>query len=81
MQVPYNGPGKPTHHRADGANYLMLKGDEYHNIWPVYDWQKISGTTIVQKPELYVQMQVRNLHLNIVALSDPSLSFGAILTP
>jgi chondroitin AC lyase len=52
MEEPYNGPGKLTHHRADGTNYLMLKGDEYHNIWPVYDWQKISGTTIVQKPQL-----------------------------
>ncbi len=49
MEEPYNGPGKTTHHRADGTNYLMLKGDEYHNIWPVYDWQKISGTTVVQK--------------------------------
>lgn len=53
MEMPYNGPGKPTHHRADGTNYLMLKGDEYHNIWPVYDWQKISGTTIMQKPKLH----------------------------
>lgn len=53
MEKPYNGPGKPTHHRADGTNYLMLKGNEYHNIWPVYDWQKISGTTILQKPELH----------------------------
>jgi chondroitin AC lyase len=52
MEEPYNGPGKTTHHRADGTNYLMLKGDEYHNIWPVYDWQKISGTTILQKPAL-----------------------------
>ena len=53
MEMPYNGPGKTTHHRADGTNYLMLKGDEYHNIWPVYDWQKISGTTILQKPKLH----------------------------
>jgi chondroitin AC lyase len=52
MEEPYNGPGKTTHHRADGTNYLMLKGDEYHNIWAVYDWQKISGTTIMQKPTL-----------------------------
>jgi len=52
MEEPYNGPGKPTHHRADGTNYLMMKGDEYHNIWPVYNWQRISGTTIVQKPQL-----------------------------
>lgn len=53
MEEPYNGPGKTTHHRADGTNYLMLKGDEYHNIWAVYDWQKISGTTILQKPQLH----------------------------
>lgn len=53
MEVPYNGPGKTTHHRADGTNYLQLVGDEYLNIWPVYDWQKISGTTILQKPELH----------------------------
>jgi chondroitin AC lyase len=59
MEVPYNGPGKPTHHRADGTNYLMLKGDEYHNIWPVYDWQKISGTTILQKPELHPPTQIQ----------------------
>ena len=59
MEVPYNGPGKPTHHRADGTNYLMLRGDEYHNIWPVYDWQKISGTTIVQKPELHPPSEIQ----------------------
>src|SRR5690606_24581160 len=52
MEEPYNGPGKTTHHRADGTNYLQLTGDEYHDIWPVYDWQKISGTTILQKPQL-----------------------------
>ncbi|MBD3626782.1 MAG: chondroitin lyase [Cyclobacterium sp.] len=52
MEKPYNGPGKTTHHRADGTNYLLLKGNEYQDIWPVYDWQKISGTTILQKPEL-----------------------------
>ena len=52
MEQPYNGPGKTTHHRADGTNYLLLKGDEYHNIWAAYDWQKISGTTIMQKANL-----------------------------
>jgi chondroitin AC lyase len=52
MEEPYNGPGKTTHHRADGTNYLMLKGDEYHNIWPVYNWQRIAGTTILQKKQL-----------------------------
>jgi len=59
MEVPYNGPGKTTHHRADGTNYLQLKGDEYHNIWAVYDWQKISGTTVLQKPELYDPTEIQ----------------------
>jgi len=59
MEVPYNGPGKTTHHRADGTNYLQLTGDEYHNIWAVYDWQKISGTTIMQKPELYGPKEIQ----------------------
>ena len=59
MEEPYNGPGKTTHHRADGTNYLVLKGDEYHNIWASYDWQKISGTTIMQKPELPAATQIQ----------------------
>jgi chondroitin AC lyase len=59
MEVPYNGPGKTTHHRADGTNYVMLRGDEYLNIWPVYDWQKISGTTIMQKAELYGPTEIQ----------------------
>jgi len=53
MEMPYNGPGITTHHRADGTNYLQFTGNEYQDIWPVYDWQKISGTTILQKPELH----------------------------
>ena len=59
MEEPYNGPGKPTHHRADGTNYVMQTGNEYHNIWPVYDWQKISGATIVQKPALYPPNEIQ----------------------
>ncbi|MBT6005478.1 MAG: chondroitin lyase, partial [Prolixibacteraceae bacterium] len=72
MEVPYNGPGKTTHHRADGTNYLMLKGDEYHNIWAVYDWQKISGTTIMQKPELYGPAEIQKDGLTdfVGAVSD-----------
>ncbi|CAN5921915.1 polysaccharide lyase 8 family protein [soil metagenome] len=72
MEMPYNGPGKTTHHRADGTNYLMLKGDEYHNIWPVYDWQKISGTTTLQKPKLHgpENIQVAGLTDFVGAVTD-----------
>jgi len=78
MEVPYNGPGKPTHHRADGTNYLMLKGDEYHNIWPVYDWQKISGTTIVQKPELYPPTEIQKGGLTDFVGAVTDGLFGAV---
>lgn len=33
---------------ADGATYVYLSGREYENIFPVWDWQKIPGTTCVQ---------------------------------
>jgi chondroitin AC lyase len=78
MEEPYNGPGKPTHHRADGTNYLMLKGDEYHNIWPVYDWQKISGTTIVQKPELYPPNEIQKDGLTDFVGAVTDGLFGAV---
>lgn len=52
MEQGYNGDGTTIHHRADGTNHVQLRGDEYHAIWPVYDWQKIPGATILQKPEL-----------------------------
>lgn len=78
MEKPYNGPGKTTHHRADGTNYLMLKGDEYHNIWPVYDWQKISGTTILQKPELYGPDEIQKDGLTDFVGAVTDGSYGAV---
>lgn len=79
MEEPYNGPGKPTHHRADGTNYLMLKGDEYHNIWPVYNWQKIAGTTILQKPQLPSPDQIQKAGLTefVGAVNDDL--YGAVV--
>ncbi len=79
MEMPYNGPGKTTHHRADGTNYLVLKGNEYHNIWPVYDWQKISGTTVLQKPALPgpTEIQKKGLTGFVGAVTDDL--YGAVV--
>lgn len=52
MEVPYNSEGFLNHHRGDGVNHISVTGEEYYNIWPVYDYQKIPGTTVMQKPEL-----------------------------
>ena len=59
MEEPYNGEGLMNHHRGDGTNYISRKGDEYYNISPVYDWQKIPGTTIVQKPSLPSEKEIQ----------------------
>jgi chondroitin AC lyase len=70
-EVPYNGPGTTTHHRADGANYLSIDGHEYDGIWPVYDWQKVSGATIMQKPQHHVEKSYGgNMPVQMDGLTD-----------
>lgn len=49
---PANSEGLLSHHLADGCFVLMQTGGEYRDIYGVWDWQKIPGTTVRQKPEL-----------------------------
>jgi len=49
MEEPYNAEGLKNHYLGDGANYVYNQGNEYFNIFPVFDWQKIPGTTTVLK--------------------------------
>lgn len=70
-EVPYNGPGITTHHRADGANYLSIDGHEHDGIWSVYDWQKIPGTTVMQKPSHHVaRSHGGNMPVQMEGLTD-----------
>ena len=48
MEEPYNGEGLTNHYRADGTNYLSVTGDEYTDIYPVFDFRKIPGATTMQ---------------------------------
>lgn len=59
MEMPYNGEGLKNHHRGDGTNYISRTGNEYDDIAPVYDWQKIPGATVVQKPELPSEKEIQ----------------------
>lgn len=43
-----NREGRKSQHLSDGANFLYLTGDEYKDIFPVWDWTKIPGTTAIQ---------------------------------
>jgi len=63
MEVPYNSEGLKNHHRGDGINHTSRTGDEYYDIAPVFDYQKIPGTTIMQKPELPAPGEIQKLGL------------------
>jgi chondroitin AC lyase len=52
MEEPHNEEGILNHHYGDGSNFISITGKEYVDIFPVWDWQKIPGTTVVQKPAI-----------------------------
>jgi chondroitin AC lyase len=52
MEQPHNEEGLKNHHYADGSNFITRTGKEYFDIFPVWDWMKIPGTTITQKPSV-----------------------------
>jgi len=46
-----NSEGKKSHHLADGVTYIFRSGDEYKDIFPVWDWRRLPGITAEQKAE------------------------------
>lgn len=70
VESPYNEEGLKNHHLTDGANYITITGKEYTGISPVWDWQKIPGTTVLQKPELP--------HFNDIVKEGKSKHVGAV---
>ena len=44
-----NGEGKKSHHISDGANFLLRRGDEYDGIFPLWNWNRVPGTTAEQR--------------------------------
>jgi chondroitin AC lyase len=45
-----NGEGLRSHHLADGLTFIMRTGAEYDDIFPVWDWNRLPGTTCEQGP-------------------------------
>ena len=48
-----NGENLKGHYLSEGTTNIRTKGDEYYNIFPIWDWAKIPGTTapdFVTKP-------------------------------
>lgn len=51
---PINLEGLKNHHLADGSCFVMRTGNEYIRIAPFMDFQKVPGTTILQKPRIHI---------------------------
>lgn len=43
-----NSENRKGHHLADGATYIYRTGQEYRDIFPTWNWDKIPGTTAEQ---------------------------------
>lgn len=78
MEVPYNSEGLKNHHRGDGTNHIFLTGEEYYDIFPVMDYQKIPGATIMQKDELPDENQVQKLGLKDFVGAVTDGIYGAV---
>jgi chondroitin AC lyase len=72
MEQPHNEEGLFNHHFGDGSNFITISGKEYLDIFPVWDWQKIPGTTIIQKPALphWDQIAKKGLSEFVGAVTD-----------
>jgi chondroitin AC lyase len=78
MEEPHNEEGLKMHHFGDGSNFISITGREYVDIYPVWDWQRIPGTTVVQKPELphWKEIAKRGLKDFVGGVSDGA--YGAV---
>merc|ERR1711957_310056 len=45
-----NSQGKLSEHIGDGMIYLYKSGHEFDSIFPIWDWQRLPGTTVEQGP-------------------------------
>lgn len=41
-----NGENRLGHHLGEGATFLVRRGDEYQGVFPVWDWDRVPGTTV-----------------------------------
>ena len=65
------------YHLADGALYLYRRGNEYEDIFPVWDWQKVPGVTCAQVgPPAFKTSSVESDFVG--GLSSASIAVGAL---
>ena len=73
QEAPHNNEGIRNHFRGEGANMLSVTGEEYTNIYPIFDFRKIPGTTTPLIP--YEPLEDWG---DVVVLNSPIKFAGAV---
>jgi chondroitin AC lyase len=78
MEVGYNSEGLKNHHRGDGTNHISRTGDEYYDLAPVFDFQKVPGATILQKENMPAPGEIQKLGLTSFVGAVTDGKYGAV---
>ncbi len=73
-----NDEGKKSRHLADGCNFIYVNGDEYLDIFPAWDWDKIPGTTAEQALDLRRGIGIRGESSFVGGVSDGQFGLAAM---
>ncbi|MEX0778608.1 MAG: polysaccharide lyase family 8 super-sandwich domain-containing protein [Balneolales bacterium] len=79
LDQPHNSEGLLNHHLADGSNFIIRHGEEYAGIFPVWNWQKVPGTTVLQKPSLPDRDEIQKRGLTDFVGGVTDGEYGAVL--
>ncbi|MEG1934440.1 MAG: polysaccharide lyase family 8 super-sandwich domain-containing protein, partial [Rikenellaceae bacterium] len=69
------------YYMADGAIYIYSRGDDYHNIFPFWDWRRIPGITTYKSDDVIPIANSRkamNHTFNVGGVSDCSCGITAM---
>lgn len=75
-----NGEGRNTNHLADGATFIYRSGEEYRDVFPVWDWRRVPGITCEQSPEPLdlAQLHIRGQSSFVGGVSDGTYGLAAM---
>jgi chondroitin AC lyase len=72
-----NDEGPRSQHLSDGANFLYLEGDEYLDVFPVWDWNKVPGTTVERTDFRREEIRVKGKTTFVGGVSDGTYGLAA----
>jgi chondroitin AC lyase len=74
-----NDEGRKSFHLSDGATFIYRTGEEYFDIFPVWDWNRIPGTTAeVWDPMPKTNPQIRGGSAFVGGVSDGLYGMAAM---